>query len=101
MGVKVNARYFINLDYNVPCVNVELESEDGSSTHIFNIEDVKILKKLLSKDTLEQYLLALENKMIEYSSSIVYDNSSVNSSVNLSKLAHKRDAIKDVLGKNN
>lgn len=97
----MNARYFINLDYDVPSVNVELESEDGQSSHIFNIENIETLNKLLSKNTLEEYLLAIENKMIEYSSSIVYDKSSVDITMNLSKLAQKRDTIKHFLNEKN
>lgn len=95
----MNARYFINLDYSIPCVNVELQSEDGLSSHIFNIENIEILDKLLSRNMLEEYLLAIENKMIEYSSSIVYDESSVDATINLSKLAQKRDAVKHFLSR--
>lgn len=92
-------RYFINTDYDIPEINLEVESEDGKNSQIFSIKDIKIIEKLLSKKTIEEYLLIVENKMIEYSSSIVYDGSSTTTSVNLSKLASIRDALKNIIDK--
>lgn len=93
-------RYFINLDYSVPEINVEIHSEDGLSSQIFSLKNIRIIEKLLSKETLREYLTIIEDKMIEYSSSIVYDVSSTETSMTLSKLASIRDSLKSIINEN-
>lgn len=93
----MNAKYFINLDYDIPCVNVELQSEDGKSTHIFKIEDIYIIDKLLSQEKFDEYVTAIDNKMIEYVSSVVYDESGQQIMSKLESLISARDSLRDYI----
>lgn len=93
----MDAEYFINLDYDVPFVGVKLQSEDGNRTHTFKIDDVHIIGKLLSKEKFDEYVMAVDNKMIEYVSSVVYDGSGQEIMSKLGALTSVRDSLKDYL----
>ena len=89
-----NVNYTIDLESEIPRVNMELGAEEGDRSFILPIEDITRFYEILSKSTLEEYLLAVENKMIEYVSSIVYDDSSREALVRLNILTNIRDNLR-------
>lgn len=89
-----NINYIIDSESDIPRVNMELESEEGGQFFIRPIEDISKFYEILSRSTLEEYLLAVENKMIEYVSSIVYDESSREALVRLNTLTNIRDNLR-------
>jgi hypothetical protein len=89
-----NVNYIINSELKIPRVVMELESEDGNETTYVEIEHIEKFYKILSRATLEEYLASLDNKMIEYASSIVYDNSSRDTISQIYVLANIRDNLR-------
>jgi subtilisin-like proprotein convertase family protein len=73
---------------------MELEPEDGGTPVLIEIEDIKKFYTILSKSALEEYLQVIENKMIEYVSGIVYDNSSRDALSRLNVLTNIRDDLR-------
>jgi hypothetical protein len=89
-----SVKYIINSELNIPRVFIELESEEGNHSELLEIEDIKKFYKILSRVTLENYLSCIENKMIEYVSGIVYDNSSRDALSRLNVLTNIRDDLR-------
>jgi hypothetical protein len=89
-----NVEYIINSKINVPKIIMRLEHENGGDQVDLEIDDVTKLYPVLSRTTLEEYLHAVENKMIEYVSGIVYDNSSREALSRLNVLANIRDSLR-------
>lgn len=89
-----NVNYIINSELSIPRVVMELESENGSNTAYVEIEQIESFYKILSRATLEEYLASLDNKMIEYASNIVYDNSSRDTISQIYVLANIRDNLR-------
>lgn len=89
-----NINYTVDSESDIPRVNMELESEEGGKFFVRPIDDISKFYEILSRSTLEEYLLAVENKMIEYVSSIVYDDSSREALVRLNILTNIRDNLR-------
>jgi hypothetical protein len=89
-----NVKYTINSELVIPRVIMEIESEDGEATAYVEIDHIEKFYKILSRATLEEYLAALDNKMIEYASNIVYDNSSRDTISQIYVLANIRDNLR-------
>jgi len=89
-----NVNYIIHSELNIPRVVMELEPEDGGPPVLIDIDDIKKFYEILSRPTLEEYLQVIENKMIEYVSGIVYDNSSRDALSRLNVLTNIRDNLR-------
>jgi hypothetical protein len=89
-----NVNYIINSELFIPRVVMELESESGNEIAYVEIEHIEQFYKILSRATLEEYLTSLDNKMIEYASNIVYDNSSRDTISQIYVLANIRDNLR-------
>jgi hypothetical protein len=89
-----NVNYIINSELIIPRVVMQLESENGNDIAYVEIEQIEQFYKILSRATLEEYLSCLDNKMIEYASNIVYDNSSRDTISQIYVLANIRDNLR-------
>jgi hypothetical protein len=89
-----NVEFVINPDLEIPRIVMLLEPEVGGDPLPFEIDDIKRFYSVLSSEVLEKYLNCIENKMIEYVSGIVYDNSSRDALSRLNVLTNIRDDLR-------